>query len=1817
MSLSWLGLLLSFVLPPCLFAAAYFFRVRGERLDGWRLAALTAFCALLSALAAVVLAFYVSPQWREGARIVWTQVRADGAPLTVGGGADETVVGWPRSESGESKVGPSLTVTPAAGGGATLVISGGDGFITDRESGEVLNGEPVAVGESKQLGDYKLRVNHLGWKVFHPLTRQIEVLTASNEVIGGFDLREDRTRPLQYLLAPHVSPSLFEKQRVAEREKLEAWAAGLWLLRTDSRRVYVLDRANRKERALPPSARLSLVARWASLNLPFTLTAEGQGAALSFRPPWRFAVALPRPGMKVCPDSPDAAGGEVKLALTSHPIPCEVAMSLPFGPRAGEVRQVLTLDPQARRFTGPGSAAAASENCQPGMRCPEAEAGREGLAVRQGPYTFNLAIAEDMPRFWPCVLMLACAFAFLVWGLWLAHERMPLTNAWVVFGVVLVLWDLLCFRLLLAFRYALDPAALDALAVSGVTRAFFALLVVPGFLLLLARLRSDHNEKPPEPADAARAFRRAFAYLLALWLVGFSLSLFGTSRLVWHELPDSYHTLSLSLPWSSLGGALVYAGVFWLAPLLLLTVYMVYLYSPGDAEESVFLKPWKRWGAEKAEASPEEDEEAADWDGGGWDEEAELRPPAPSQPAEAAPGLWKGPIREFFILVRRLGAVALLLFSPWRWAEEAYLPTVKRPDNWGRVLRSWGGLFWYLVLFSCRFAIFALGCFLLRFVVPGDNKFVQEIAVPIFFFWVALDWIGLALALKKLNREPRARWEWLRLAALAVWTISLPAIVLPISLADFGSLLPVLAILFPLAAVLLLSGSTRFGLRGGGLFRKLADRRAGLAAVFAILVLFGGGYYFYENVMGFIDVPIIRSQGKRLFPRLLNFKYGTGAQRWALVANSFVGGEGMPYQELLNGNQHTWEDKAIAHFGGWTGEGYGKAPTRLSQVRQDTLQYDSAFSFFVVSEYGFVGGALLLMLYALPLVIVLVAAREHFDAGYALAVVVASAFFIEALYHAGMNWGAFPMTGRNLPLLSVNSPSDLFRWTILFGFALQNIFWRYKGSGRFWEQASSLLPEEEDEAPAPEDEADSFEGAPVTGWRLAACGLVVLLFPLLTFGMVLWSGAGVARDKEKELEVFSYEPLLKGVKAWLDSGYIVYAEEPPEKGKRLIPRLEKLDDPDAREFILQEIYRFNARNPQGRLEDVSNEQAQIFHDYLAPARDLRAYDRFLEKLRGTASEKPRPSIFRLDGVRDRSGKVVDYKVVPNEEFNVRFMFRQQDDDVRLPQVSYGGAPLIAPVWLNGHYTSAVAPSASPLAELPWIEHLTRAMESEWRRVGRDEGAQLYGKLTLDRPLQEAAQRFAASKGLGLHEKNLAGPASDYEAKYPPRVAISVIGLPDGKVYALGGWPRMTSSGGSWARVEVPGGNGTRAAWIPSAAWLEEKAPVELRRRYEGDRNFDRAMVMGSSTKPLWASAVLKIHPRLDSLLRVLPDTGEENEAFGLAVPGEGWDIHTRVKQWINFDQFLTYSDNRYQVRMGLLGLAAKDGDRVKLSQYKGSPVESVSGQNKPEGKEPEFTPAVQIRRDGPKGTLVGLDLADTELSRYMHNMYSIGVKGVGNPDGNLTREFLYRRSFWTLNERDDSERFRSDASVLLNFISPQVPDFYLDKLTDPRQFVNMLLGGLDNRWANVDLAAAFGSCVTGHPVLAHIVEGREPVRFLPERQQDLDPKIAAVVRRGLNGAVERDGGTARSLGSDPELAFLKQKVKFYAKTGTLEPRENANDISRIVFAAVRWKDEGKGEVAAGLVFAVVAENSDRGVATGWLRDFIVENKSEISKLLGL
>lgn len=178
-----------------------------------------------------------------------------------------------------------------------------------------------------------------------------------------------------------------------------------------------------------------------------------------------------------------------------------------------------------------------------------------------------------------------------------------------------------------------------------------------------------------------------------------------------------------------------------------------------------------------------------------------------------------------------------------------------------------------------------------------------------------------------------------------------------------------------------------------------------------------------------------------------------------------------------------------------------------------------------------------------------------------------------------------------------------------------------------------------------------------------------------------------------------------------------------------------------------------------------------------------------------------------------------------------------------------------------------------------------------------------------------------------------------------------------------------------------------------------------------------------------------------------------------------------------------------------------------------------------------------------------------------------------------------------------------------------------DRIQSPRDYVTRLLGGGTNLWANVDFAGAFGTCLTGHPILIHIVRNQETLELSQSRQNiDVDfPSIAAKLRPGLEDVVIANDGTAHIHLSNEAIALLQEwrnrGIRVYAKTGTLEAQKNTRETSRIVLALVKWNNEGKGLVRSGLVFSMVGEDAEVGKATAWLGEFLVKNRSDIERLL--
>ena len=476
--------------------------------------------------------------------------------------------------------------------------------------------------------------------------------------------------------------------------------------------------------------------------------------------------------------------------------------------------------------------------------------------------------------------------------------------------------------------------------------------------------------------------------------------------------------------------------------------------------------------------------------------------------------------------------------------------------------------------------------------------------------------------------------------------------------------------------------------------------------------------------------------------------------------------------------------------------------------------------------------------------------------------------------------------------------------------------------------------------------------------------------------------------------------------------------------------------------------------------------------------------------------------------------------------------------------------------------------------------------------------------------------FMAARGRALHKEILQtlGARSAPRLAVPPRVALSIIELPTGRVLAMGGWPRM-ALGSRWQR------DPRTDEWLPPAAWLEREAPTALKLRYQGDRNFD-TIEMGSATKPIWAAAVLGVHPQINSQLRVRGVTAEEREVYGIPLQGKPWQVHASG-DWVDFSRYLTESDNRYQVRLGFAGLAEAEGTRVARAGPSISAAESMAGSVPVAWKRyPRFPALIGFSEDTPN-RIENLHL--TPLAERMRTMFGASVK-TGD-------RRAFHSSFWSGLETDE---WPAPGTGLLGPEPPEFKDLRplsppatllgLDLFgvprpgqptLSPRNFVDLLLGGGENRWANVEFAAAFAAAVTGRPLVAHITRAEAKAAVGTARVEF--PAVAAMLRPGLAGVVGGPRGTATGrFTSEGALAFIKSLpgVRAYAKTGTLVvDQATGRETSRLVLVLVRWKDEKKGLVRSGLVLSMVAERATQGTATTWLAKFLMENREWVRQRL--
>lgn len=1655
-------ILIGFLLP---LIAYWYLLTRLARQEGEqsnRIALLGALCVAVWTMMAVILTVSTAARWRGGANIGWSGIVSESSKLVIGGTEEEATIGW-----SERHFNPRLEVQSQDANTAQLIIAGGEGFVYDRNRGAFLNADELAQGADKAFGDFRL---HHTWYWLKPFSRIIEVRDGSGKV-------------LTYFTVPRRSSSndnaaVFSLRRKLEfnqgtlRDEMrtlvsvEEAAGNIKLLVTSNGEVLLLDEAAKQAQCVMP-CRLSV--KWMGRKLPFTINrAQGQISA-DFDAPLRTTSPLP----------PTNDKGEVELTVTGSPVPGDVAFMLPVGGSADEWRgKVSIVERDGYKFKSGATSATTT------FATTARVSGESGT-------NYKFEITNNLPRVGGVSLLLVVTFIPFAFGLWLCSWRMPSGRArWALFGVAASVWSLAAFRLLLALRFATDSYALDDLTVKGVTLSYFALLLIPSLMFLVARWRRDLGTIAPHDADLRkRGFVISVIYMLVVAVCG--LVIYHRTASLWNALPETYAVNLGGLALVAITLVIIYAS---------LTLVFIYKITEEDAPNV------RRWVL------------------------LPLR--FPEWFLEAATRVWQR-------LAERKGNRKVLV---------------------GFVI------FGIIVFVISPFVFGRIGSF-------AGRKILQENFIPLLYFWLpVLFW----LASKRVVTN-----SWLPvpsktvIGVAAFLTILMPLFSVPIFSTDVGSIYSALAIFVSLAGVLLL----RFAGRTGWL-------RAGLAVLFSIAAATLIAYFVYAQVE---RLPLPGNARARL----LTFKQGSGIERVLANADRDNAGDSgnTTVQQLREVYEHTQGNKAIAHEGGWFGLGFGNAPTRRSPIRQDTLQFDSAYSFFVVSEHGIIGGASLLFLYLMPLLFVWQSRRAKFDAGYALALIICSVLLLEALTHAAMNTSLLPITGRSLPLTNVNSPSDLLRWIILMAVVAQSLLWRHD---------EAELTDESDTSPQSGDHAESrMKIALQAVGRIVPCVTPIAVVPVLLFVGVLWSGVSIARDKMLELPL-DYQEFNNEIRRHIEEGDIALQPD---------LTLTANDNIASDSFLRDEINRFNALP---RLHQIEQRDPTLYENELNGARNRGEYNARLNRLRVDTSSRDaleRTNLFRLvprrsvrpladddeamgDDTNNSTHASLEYRIAINPLRPAPVTFGLNSGASETPVVKFSDddkSPLVGAAWVNGRWVATFDRNAP----LSWTDAIANAFESA-RLTGTGTSANEH-RLTLKRDWQTAAMSFAATKGRVLHDKLLAARAStnspeSLSSLLPSRVAITVLDARNGATLALGGYPR-TAPGRFWRQ------DATSREWMPPAAWLSNLAPQSFRSVYAGERNFAR-MIVGSTTKPMFAAAALATHPNLDERLQVQGTDSTERDVFGLQL-SSAWQV-TPLGGWRDFDDYLAWSDNRYHVRLGFLGLSEMKENEIAVGGASGSIKESLTANApRPWNQRPRFVSPIETNNE--QFTKFS-ELHNTPFAAQLSSMFSIGVK--------RTNE-ARRISFWSNGEKDEAGDAAETTLRPFTALLPERANLALDEITNPRDYVSVLFGGYTNLWSNVDLAAAFLTTVTGQPRIAHILGDNTPFITLETRRPF--PDIAARLRPGLADCVSK-GTATEKLKSTQALALLGslKGVKAYAKTGTLRFQANEPSTSRIILALIKWKDERQGTIDKGIVISIVGERAGSKTATEWLGEFLVSNNQLVA-----
>lgn len=1791
-------ILWTLLLPVAAYGSVWLFLGRRQSAPG-SAGAIAAACACVWIGVAVPAMLLYRGNWPHSTQVAWTGLHlASGAgsgTLTIGGNRQTDVIGWP---SGAFE--PRVAFHAAAGEPKVqLDVSGGSAFVVEPRSEAVINGRVLAEDKPVTIDGYQFENQAAPWYLRFFQSRHVRVTRLDGLAVADFPLSK---RPTNRFFGLDYLNGLSDPKQVESNAPYENWARSVLVAATKQDEIRLLDSgySSRLSCVLP----CTLDLRWRHISQRFNVTVDTLGGInVRFERPWKRTSPIP----------PKGVDGSWELVVTRHPEPGDFAFVLPLGGGVEDPRAALMLDDSSGtvRLRGGGA------DLAPAAITARDKVVTSMLSVRLGTVILDFATAVDvLSPAWVTASLLA-ALAVLLGGIALTRPLSAGPKQWLVYGIATVAWALLALRTALAVRYAGAPELLDRLAVSGIRLSLLAAAVLPGTLLLTAFLRAEQYGNRP-PKERAASGRWAMAYLVLLLVV--ALFEWTAPSRIFPELPPVVAPARLGY------------GAF-LGMVLVIGYYVICIRAVATASrEPLFPFPVYRFIASGVGKDF--------WQG--ITGARRLRDLMPLIALALTFGAGLPLLLRFAAVVVSGSKIVQEIITPVIFSLIPALLWLSATVHFQR--RSTQRRVWWWVVASLA-AIFTVACpvVLTPLVVsdPGSMLATAAVFLPLAFVLLLSD---------------RGRPAGFLVGSIFVLGILASIVlcfkvetVLPLGNKTVAGNVPARLFVFARASqvpqeILRRSASLEDayehtwenraiahegGLTGLG-FGNAPNRRSRIGqetlqadSVFSFFILGDHG------AVGGVSLLLVYLAPFLFFLLYTNRETYLSTAFGMLIAASF----------FLEACAHAAMNLGILPFAG------RNLPLLATNSQTDVLKWlclltiaaQTPFWSLAQSALGVTAVRTRPAIFsprAQPWAKVVLGALMVFVIG---AVAVAAARVIHnPEFGEPFTWDSVLSTVQQLaesreltvgPNLNVTlrNPQAIGEGSLLVRelHAFNQLDVDEKlgepPPGQLSARLFSIRTVDDFNNALREESASQFDrprGRPPLfrlvelpkfadeAGEIPIVGETHRVIPNALFNTRI----SFRTAPTEELPVMEWSARQWGTFVLRGAGFTIVVPrrlpelhenrvidlEPGRDGGMVVAADTKPDSPRGDIWL---------RVPVGR-----GMRRKLFARFVVEGSDLYLDDP--------------PGGFRL-----RVGRAgTDIHVSPRDHVKL-----DSGDSVRIP-VEIGvqpqfnveqrnAMPLIGPAWVGGLWQMA-SDSISPF---PWTTYLRSGLEREWERMGPAQASARYRTLTVRQDLQRSAQAHVAAVARMLHSKRLAAFASlggrrptvkslrrVMDLAMPPRVGLAVLRLPGGDVLAIAGSPRMSAG-------DI-GSSCDGGSWCPPHGWIDEGAPSSIRVRYGSDRNFD-PIEMGSSTKPLFAAAALAVHPGLDEHLHVSGPKENEKEVFGIPVTVKtGWLARVSPR-WTDFRRYLAESDNRYHVRLGFLALAEATPSGFAVENgVSSSDRESMDGVNAWH-RYPRFPALMQFSSRQP---LVMQRIDDAPFATTFRSMFNVGVR---------QGDFLARRySFWTGNEGDDLPRDRkvaatspspvtttaapsgvppAEISHVFDVLSPEIASLAFDYVREPRQFVSLLLGGNENRWANVDFAGAFATAVTGHPVVPHILPSVVPA----PTGRKVFPAVAARLRPGLQGVVTE--GTAKFVRDGlvpPQLRAIPD-LKVYAKTGTLAVEEGHATTSRLVIAFIRWQNEGTGVVQRGVVLSMVGEYAQIGDAARWLAAYITENADAIAREL--